>query len=56
MRNTIGKLQSDVEFQNKNQQLLAKQTDSYALDLKKSQDQLSEAKRQVQFRAYSICN
>uniref|UniRef100_A0A1I8BM47 GOLGA2L5 domain-containing protein n=1 Tax=Meloidogyne hapla TaxID=6305 RepID=A0A1I8BM47_MELHA len=33
MRTTIGKLESDLEFQNKNQQLLAKQIDSYAHDL-----------------------
>lgn len=59
MRTTIGKLESDLEFQNKNQQLLAKQIDSYAIDLKKSQDQLGEAKRQtetLQFKFDTLTN
>ncbi|KAL3103584.1 hypothetical protein niasHS_000767 [Heterodera schachtii] len=39
MRTTIGRLESDLEFQNLNQQLLlAKQIDSYMVDLKRSED------------------
>ena len=56
---TIGKLESDLEFQNKNQQLLAKQIDSYANDLKRNNDQLSDAKRQLetsQFKCDSLTN
>nr|CAD2135700.1 unnamed protein product [Meloidogyne enterolobii] len=48
MRTTIGKLESDLEFQNKNQQLLAKQIDSYSHDLNRLNNQLSESKRQVE--------
>lgn len=48
MRTTIGKLESDLEFQNKNQQLLAKQIDSYAHDLNRVNNQLSDSKRQVE--------
>ena len=48
MRTTIGKLESDLEFQNKNQQLLAKQIDSYANDLNRVNNQLTDSKRLVE--------
>jgi chromosome segregation ATPase len=48
MRTTIGKLESDLEFQNRNQQLLAKQIDSYAHDLNRVNKQLSDSKRTVE--------
>lgn len=59
MRTTIGKLESDLEFQNKNQQLLAKQIDTYTVDLKRSNDSLGESKRQLetlQFKYDSLTN
>uniref|UniRef100_A0A914I796 HAMP domain-containing protein n=1 Tax=Globodera rostochiensis TaxID=31243 RepID=A0A914I796_GLORO len=59
MRTTIGKLESDLEFQNKNQQLLAKQIDSYTLDLKRSNDALGDTKRQLetlQFKYDTLTN
>ncbi|KAL3079750.1 hypothetical protein niasHS_014032 [Heterodera schachtii] len=59
MRTTIGRLESDLEFQNKNQQLLSKQIDSYMMDLKRSGDALGDAKRQLetlQFKYDSMTN
>lgn len=48
LRTTIGKLESNLEFQNKNQQLLAKQIDSYSHDLTRVNNQLSDSKRQIE--------
>lgn len=48
MRTTIGKLESDLEFQNKNQKLLAKQIDSYELDLKRANESFGNTKRQLE--------
>lgn len=59
LRMSIGKLESDLEFQNKNQQLLAKQIDSYSVDLRRRDEQLSDVKRELEtsrFKCDSLTN